>query len=76
MRSLLTSIMVHADDGLCVFDIYTASDDVADMACMDDFGRAASNLAHRCLTSAGKEGVQGGLATGIGEMFRFLCTSP
>lgn len=61
--------MMHADDGLCVFDIYTSSDDVADIASMDDFGHAASNLAHRCLTGVGGEGPQGGLATGIGEMF-------
>lgn len=64
--------MVHADDGLCVFDIYTGSDDVADMASMDDFGRAAFNLIHRCLVGARREGPEGGLVTGIGEMFQPL----
>ena len=66
---MLISETVHADDGLCVFDIYTGSEDTADMASMNDFGRAASNLVHRCLADVGSEGPQGGLATGIGEMF-------
>ena len=60
---------MHPDDGLCVFDIYTASDDAADMASMDDFGRAASQLVHRCLSDVGREGPQGGIATGIGKIF-------
>ena len=69
--------MVHADDGLCVFDIYTGSDDVVDMASMDDFGRAASTLVHRCLVGDRREGPEGGLATGIGEMFQSLaCPAP
>ena len=68
---------MHADDGLCVFDIYTGSEDVTEMASMNEFGRAASNLVHRCLAGAGSEGPEGGLATGIGEMFYSLaCPSP
>ena len=55
-----------SEDGLCVFDIYTANESIVDEARMEDFRLAASNLIHNCIpTTAGSP--QGGIALGLGR---------
>lgn len=52
------------DDGLCIFDITLANDDLTDEASGYDFRRAANNLIRNCATTGGEP--EGGIATGIG----------
>ena len=57
----------HIDDGLCVFDVYTADQTVTDDARMMDFRRAAYDLVHSCILGVEKVG-EGGIATRIGNL--------